>query len=290
MLRPLSALEKIRGEKQIILINDAGIWTKLRVFGSVFFAAFFSLLMLILMTLYIRAKIEKRREKEVQVIREKIREIITGALNPHFLANLIIRVNYLVAYDYELAKVYLNRVMELQRFVNQKEREFHSLKEELELVKTYIDAENARFGFKIHYEVAFKTKMTKQEQNEFILPAFVLQEPVNNAVKHAFEVFISDEDFIPKIEISIEVCGQSLFVCIKNNGSTLAQNRKEGTGTKQIRNLFALLNKFHHKKAKNNFFSIKIVDISEESDYFWSTKVEINLPKITTNSSQNATE
>ena len=75
----------------------------------------------------------------------------------------------------------MNKFTQLLRgLINDAERIYRSLGEELEFVTTYLELEKLRFGEKFNYEINIREGVSQREQ----VPKLVLHTFAENAIKH----------------------------------------------------------------------------------------------------------
>ena len=91
------------------------------------------------------------------------------------MASLIYLEDREAAYDYMIKFTELLRGM-----LNDAERIYRSLAEELQFLTTYLELEKLRFGEKFNYKIEIGDGVTQKEQ----VPKLVLQTFAENAIKH----------------------------------------------------------------------------------------------------------
>jgi LytS/YehU family sensor histidine kinase len=104
---------------------------------------------------------------------------LRAQINPHFLFNALTTIGYLIQTAPARAVQTLLRLTDLLRRVLKSGGEMMSLGVELDLVSAYLDIERARFEERL--QVVIDVPETLREA---IVPAFVLQPLVENAVRH----------------------------------------------------------------------------------------------------------
>ena len=107
---------------------------------------------------------------------------IKAQLDPHFTFNALNSVASLIYLeDREAAYDYMNKFTQLLRgMLNDAERIYRSVAEELDFVTTYLELEKLRFGEKLKYEIEIGEGVSQKEQ----VPKLVLHTFAENAVKH----------------------------------------------------------------------------------------------------------
>jgi LytS/YehU family sensor histidine kinase len=123
---------------------------------------------------------QKTREQEFsRLATEAQLNALRAQINPHFLFNALTTIGYLIQTAPEKALVTLMKLTQLLRRVLKSSGEFSTLKEEIELVESYLDIERARFEERLQVEID-----VPQDLRNLRVPALILQPLVENAVKH----------------------------------------------------------------------------------------------------------
>ncbi len=105
---------------------------------------------------------------------------LRAQINPHFLFNSLNSIAQLIHVDPEKAEACVERLADLFRYVLRRaEKDFVPLADELEMAQAYLDIERARFGDRLRVETHIDPSSLRQ-----LIPNFVLQPLVENAVKH----------------------------------------------------------------------------------------------------------
>ncbi len=112
---------------------------------------------------------------------------LRGHLQPHFVVNCINSVRNLVAKNQTAdAEQYLQKLSRMLRLVFEHTgRPAVSLREELDLLRLYLDLEKLRFRDRFRVEERFEAA---PELLDVLIPPLLLQPYAENAVKHAFPV------------------------------------------------------------------------------------------------------
>jgi two-component system sensor histidine kinase YesM len=131
-------------------------------------------------------------------------------INPHFLYNTLDTIAWLAKLKNE--KDIENLVLSLAKFFRlslHKGDKFIKIKEEVDLVKSFLEIEKIRFPelFDVEYEIADEVK-------EIETLKLIFQPIVENAIKHGF----SDIDYRGKITIRAELKENDIFFEIEDNG------------------------------------------------------------------------
>jgi two-component sensor histidine kinase len=196
---------------------------------------------------------------------------IKSQLDPHFTFNTLNSVASLIYLeDRETAYDYLNKFTQLFRgMINDAERIYRSLAEELAFVTTYLDLEKLRFGEKFDYNVEIGSNITQSEQ----VPKLVLQTFTENAIKHGI-LPGTNKGFI-KISISRE--DDYLKLTIEDNGigrvKSAGQSNSTGRGLKITGEFYDILNQINKKPIKHY-----ITDLYDDFGHASGTRVDVWVP------------
>ena len=196
---------------------------------------------------------------------------IKSQLDPHFTFNTLNSISSMIYQeDRELAYDYLNKFTHLLRsLINDAEKIYRSLGEELEFVTTYLDLEKLRFGDKFNYEISIGENINKLEQ----VPKLVLQTFAENAIKHGI---MSSKDG-GTLKISAERNLDYLVLSIEDNGigrvKAEGSSHSTGKGLKLTGEFYEILNQINKKPIKHT-----IIDLHNENGVSVGTRVEVWVP------------
>ncbi|HEY3056518.1 MAG TPA: histidine kinase [Thermoanaerobaculia bacterium] len=123
-----------------------------------------------------------RRETEARALLTEARlDLLKGQLEPHFLFNTLHSIAELMHHDVEAADRMLTRLSELLRATLEAGgRQEIRLADELALVERYLDIERIRLGERLKTGIDVEPRAL-----DALVPIFVLQPIVENAVRHA---------------------------------------------------------------------------------------------------------
>lgn len=123
----------------------------------------------------------KRRESELLILaRDSELATIKSQLQPHFVLNVLNSLLVLIEENPPLAKTMVLRLSEVMRAAfEQFDAEQIPLKREIELTRAYLEIERIRFGPRLSVVID-----VDDHAAETLVPAFVLQPIVENAIKH----------------------------------------------------------------------------------------------------------
>lgn len=137
---------------------------------------------------------------------------LKAQLQPHFLFNTLNSISSLMYEDVDAADAMLTRLSDLLRLTIDRDRQVVPLREELELVRSYLAIERIRFGdrLKVDYDV-------DPASRECLVPSFVLQPVVENAIRHS----IARQERGGKIRISSRCESNVVELFVEDDGPGL---------------------------------------------------------------------
>ncbi len=130
-------------------------------------------------------------------------------MNPHFLFNSLNSINALVTKDPKLARKMISQLSELLRMSLESHKKLMiPLKEELDLVHTYLSIEQIRFEDKMVFKEKIDSDLLTKP-----FPAMLLQPLIENAVKHG----IANSRTGGTIELSINKVNNQIEGSVTNS-------------------------------------------------------------------------
>lgn len=196
---------------------------------------------------------------------------IKSQLDPHFTFNTLNSIASLIyVEDRHLAYDYMNKFTQLLRgLINDADRVYRSLAEELEFVTTYLDLEKLRFGDKFNYEIFIGENISQGEQ----VPKLVLQTFAENAIKHG--IMASPKGGILKVRV--ERKNDYLILSVEDNGigrkKAEGQSMSTGKGLKLTSEFYDILNQINVKPIRHY-----IIDLYNDQNDPAGTRVEVWVP------------
>ena len=144
-------------------------------------------------------------------------------LHPHFLFNTLNAISEMVHEDPETADRMITGLSELLReALVAGDRQQVTLRRELELVRCYLDIQQARFGEKLRVDFDVDEGVM-----DALVPHLVLQPVVENAIRHGIGVAASSLS----IDIQARADGDTLRIEVRDNGEGLSEPpAREGIG------------------------------------------------------------
>ena len=187
----------------------------------------------------------KMSEQEFQLLSlEKLKtraelDALQAKINPHFLYNALNSIASLVHTDAEKAEEMTMLLAKLFRYSTGREGTlFASLGDELEIVRTYLQVEQVRFGNRLVFSVA----VADPALTELQLPQFLLQPIVENAIKHGIAKRADEGRIDVRIYQKTRSDGPNeLHLCVHDNGPAFPDDMGGGYGLRSIQGKLKLL-------------------------------------------------
>lgn len=179
-------------------------------------------------------------------------DTLKNQVKPHFLFNSLNTLAALIPEKPDLAVEFVEKLSKVYRFVLEiKDKQFITLKKELQALDAYVFLLKMRFGENIR----FSTNIDTSDEQLLLLPLSI-QMLVENAVKH--NVISSSKP------LSIDISVKEGFVVVKNNLQIKKQlETSTKTGLMNIQKRYSLLSK---KQAvfisDEHFFIVKLPLVS----------------------------
>lgn len=215
--------------------------------------------------------LQRSQQKRLQARMEALR----AQINPHFFSNSLNAIENLVNMDRKKeASKYIIHFSRLSRQILSKSRDPNtSLKEELKLMKHFLELEKLRFPDKLNYEMIIDPDL---ESDRIVVPSLVLQPYAENAIIHGIKP--KSENGLLRIEVKKEA--NRLVCIIEDNGigrkksaaikAALAEQRKSmgmDITKERIRRM---------GKVKGQ--SLEIIDLTDDQGAALGTRVVLRLP------------
>ena len=182
----------------------------------------------------------KLSEQEYQLLNmEKLKtraelDALQAKINPHFLYNALNSIASLVHEDPDKAEEMTLLLSKLFRYSTGRDGElFATLADELEMVRTYLQVEQVRFGNRL----VFSIEVSDPALNDLRLPQFLLQPIVENAIKHG----IAKRADAGRIDVRIYEKNGELHLCVHDNGPAFSDDMSGGYGLRSIQDKLKLL-------------------------------------------------
>lgn len=245
---------------------------KLYYFGYLLYPGIYLLLVLFTETINRTTtyRVQQREKLKNRLLTLQLQGI-KSQLDPHFTFNALNSIASLIYLeDPQAAYDYLNKFTQLLRgMLNDAERIYRTLNEEISFVTTYLELEKMRFGDKLNYRIEIGNGVTGDER----VPKLVMHTFAENAIKHG--IMPGEKDGI--LQISVIRDGEYLNISIEDNGvgreKSADQSRSTGKGLKLTGEFYGILNQLN-KRPLSHY----ITDLYDKSGKPAGTRVEVLVP------------
>jgi len=154
-------------------------------------------------------------------------------LNPHFLFNSLNSVRALVSEDPPQAQTMITRLARLLRTTLKSSKALTvPLRDELDLVRTYLELEAVRLEERLDYSIDAAPAM-----REAAIPPLLVQTLVENAVKHG----VAQRPEGGCVRVTARRAGDELHLEVRNPGQLEDTSRDGGIGLQNLRERLGLL-------------------------------------------------
>ncbi len=199
---------------------------------------------------------------------------LRSQMNPHFIFNALNSVNnYIARNDERSANRYLSDFSQLMRTVlDNSEKDFIPLSEEVQLLELYLKLEHARFPDKFDYQIRIDPQV---DLEAFQIPPMLLQPYLENAVWHGLRYKEEKGSLILDIR---PLAARAVTITVTDDGigrkrsaamKTRNQQRQQSRGMGNIRKRIEILNRMYGDRI-----TVSVYDLKADGS---GTKVVLNL-------------
>lgn len=174
----------------------------------------------------------KLNEKELEVTRlmalktKAELDALHSKVNPHFLYNALNSIADLAITDGRKARKMTIALADLFRYsINYSQNNFSTVSEEIDMTEVYLQIEKIRFEDQLNYSI-----QAQPEAAHFLLPRFILQPLVENAVKHGLKA----TGLMTEINLAVRLEGEGLLINVADNGPAFPEELTPGYGVKSV--------------------------------------------------------
>jgi len=205
-------------------------------------------------------------------------QAVQSQMNPHFLFNSLNAIKmFIIKNDQKQAVTYLTKFAKLIRTVlNNAKIAETSLKDELDLVRLYIEVENIRFNQSIDFKIDIDEHI---DINQIKVPPMIFQALIENAIWHGLAPKKGEKKLrmkilkkMPYIKISIEDNGIGREKAQEIQRQKNLTLKKESMGIKITEERLAV-----YTQAYKNKFKINFIDLYNDQQPA-GTRVDVCIP------------
>ena len=192
--------------------------------------------------------VAKEKEKQLSSLRDLKTKAELNALhsriNPHFLYNSLNSIAGLAHDDADKTEHMALSLSKLFRYsINKEKTDWTTFKDELEMVRIYLDVEKVRFDERLNYSIHIPKELEEEK-----IPRFIIQPLAENAVKHGISKLVGRGE----IKVSVTKEGNSIRIAVSDNGDSFPDDLIPGFG---IQSIYDKLEILYKNKFEMNFIS-----------------------------------
>ncbi len=195
--------------------------------------------------------------KALYSIKKKNKEIALQSLrremNPHFIFNSLNSVNQFISQNKELeANKYLTSYSNLMRnIMENSNKDFVSLSNEVEQLKKYLDLEHLRFHDKFDFEIFVDENLDSEVT---FIPNMIIQPHLENAIWHGLR-YLDKKGFL---SLKFELNNKKIRVIIDDNGIGLTKSQELKTLNQMVHKSVGLNNTKQRISLLNDLYKTDI--------------------------------
>ena len=181
----------------------------------------------------------KLNEKELEVTRlialktKAELDALHSKVNPHFLYNALNSIADLSITDGKKARKMTVALADLFRYsINYSSNNYSTVKEEVEMAEVYLVIEKIRFEDQLNCTIR-----VDEELKHYLVPRFILQPLIENAVKHGLKA----TGQMTEIELEIKKNETGFVMNVADNGPDFPEEMNPGYGVKSVYDKLELL-------------------------------------------------
>jgi LytS/YehU family sensor histidine kinase len=224
-----------------------------------------------------KAEIEGLKNK--QKATESRLQSLRLQMNPHFLFNALNSIQQMILANEEMvATKYLSRFSKLLRSILiHSDKESISLREELDILRLYVELESVRFKEAFTYQILCDEDI---DTDEVKIPTLLIQPFVENAIWHG----LMHKEGMRELKISFTDKEDHVQCIIEDNGigRQAAREMKITSGQDKKHTSKGIEVSLERLRAMNKNGSVagslEIIDLMDQHGKASGTRVEINLP------------
>jgi len=206
-----------------------------------------------------RDELEKKKTSDFKAkVAETELKALRSQMNPHFIFNSLNSISDLITRnDTKNANEYLVKFSKLARSIlENSEKKWISVKEDLELMELYMQIESLRLGNKLSYTIEIQDGIAIEDT---LIPPLILQPFIENSIWHG----LAKKPDGGHINIIMKKGDNFIHCVVEDNGvgrsKTLpSQDSKSSMGVKITRNRLEIINILGKTKGK-----IDLLDVEE---------------------------
>jgi two-component system sensor histidine kinase YesM len=228
--------------------------------------------LLLLLFLWIVKALFSIKTKNKEIALQSLRR----EMNPHFIFNSLNSVNQFIAENKELeANKYLTSYSNLMRnTMENSNKDFITLDNELEQLKKYLELEHLRFQDKFDFKISVDPELDAERT---MVPNMIIQPHLENAIWHGLRYL----DAKGLLQLQVQLANGKVMIRIEDNGIGLAKSQELKTSNQKTHQSRGMSNTKERISLLNELYKKNIsFQISEKTLQGTGTIVEIVFPLI----------
>ncbi|WP_249900781.1 histidine kinase [Paenibacillus sp. PK3_47] len=158
------------------------------------------------------------KNSKLEIAQREIKlKMMASQIHPHFLFNALesIRMNAHLKGEKELANI-VRLLGKLMRKNLEVGRERAPMKEEIEMIRSYLEIQKFRYEDRLMYEIEFEPKAA-----EFMIPPLIIQPLVENSVVHGLE----NKEGTVNVKVKVTLNDEEILVSVTDDGIGMTAGR-----------------------------------------------------------------
>ncbi len=175
-------------------------------------------------TIVLKNKLKIKKLEQINT-QAKLNEL-HAKVNPHFLYNSLNSIAGMVFKNpNETEKIAINLAEFYRYSINKNVSNWTTIEQELEITLAYLNIEKVRFIDRLSFNITVKSDI-----KNYLIPKFILQPLVENAIKHGISKLTKEA----LIKIKIYQNNNNIILKISDNGAPFPSDIQQGFGIKSI--------------------------------------------------------
>lgn len=231
-----------------------------------------SVVLMVLLFVFIVKALYSIKTKKKKIALQSLRR----EMNPHFIFNSLNSVNQFISENKELeANKYLTSYSNLMRnMMENSNKDFVTLNNEVEQLKKYLDLEHLRFNEKFDYEIIIDDAL---DGDAVLVPNMLLQPHLENAIWHGLR-YKEGKGFL---KLDFKLKNNIVKVIVDDNGIGLTKSKELKTTNQKVHESRGMTNTRERISLLNELYKKNIsLKISEKENPETGTRIEISFPLI----------
>ncbi|WP_308131650.1 histidine kinase [uncultured Flavobacterium sp.] len=231
-----------------------------------------SVVLMVLLFVFIVKALYSIKTKNKKIALQSLRR----EMNPHFIFNSLNSVNQFISENKELeANKYLTSYSNLMRnMMENSNKDFVTLNNEVEQLKKYLDLEHLRFNEKFDYEIIIDDAL---DGDAVLVPNMLLQPHLENAIWHGLR-YKEGKGFL---KLDFKLKNNIVKVIVDDNGIGLTKSKELKTTNQKVHESRGMTNTRERISLLNELYKKNIsLKISEKENPETGTRIEISFPLI----------